>query len=201
MIEFTCNSPCSAQLTGAVWQLQRGGIVAFPTETFYGLAVNPFCRSALVALFELKKRAADKPIIVLIDQLEQLSLLARSVPKQYLPLMERHWPGPLTLIFPAKKTLPFELTGGTETIGIRISSHPLARKLVRTTGLPLTATSANISGYPPPQTAQGVAAMFGPSLCYILDGGKTAGGLSSTVVGLAGDIPVVLRQGPIHIDL
>lgn len=201
MVEATCKDSCSAQLADAVNRLKRGGIVAFPTETFYGLAVDPFCRNALVALFGLKKRPADKPILVLIDHIEQISLLAKSVPQQYVPLMERCWPGPLTLIFPAKKSLPVELTGGTGTIGIRISSHPLARKLLRATGIPLTATSANISGSPPPQTAQAVAAMFGPSLCYILDGGKTHGGLSSTVVGLAGETPVVLRQGPIHLDL
>jgi tRNA threonylcarbamoyl adenosine modification protein (Sua5/YciO/YrdC/YwlC family) len=126
MTEVTSNDSSTAQLARAVVELQRGGIVAFPTETFYGLAVDPFCRSALVALFELKKRAADKPILVLIDHIEQLSQLVKSIPQQYVPLMERHWPGPLTLIFPAKKSLPVELTGGTGTIGVRISSHPLA---------------------------------------------------------------------------
>lgn len=201
MTEVTCDGSCTAQLARAVAELRRGGIVAFPTETFYGLAVDPFCRSALVALFELKQRAADKPILVLIDHIEQLSLLVKSVPQQYVPLMKRHWPGPLTLIFPAKKSLPVELTGGTGTIGVRISSHPLAGRLVRAASTPLTATSANVSGSPPPQTAQEVAAMFRPSLCYILDGGKTPGGLSSTVVGLSGATPVVLRQGPIHLHL
>jgi L-threonylcarbamoyladenylate synthase len=201
MVEVTCRGPSTGQLAGAVGQLKRGGIVAFPTETFYGLAVDPFCRSALITLFELKKRSADKAILVLIDRVEQLSLLAKSVPPQYVPLMKRYWPGPLTLIFPAKKSLPVELTGGTGTIGVRISSHPLARELVQAAGIPLTATSANISGFPPPQTAQAVIEMFGPALCYVLDGGKTTGGLSSTVVGLAGDTPVVLRQGPIRLDL
>jgi L-threonylcarbamoyladenylate synthase len=201
MVDVFCNGSGSAQLADAVRQLKKGAIVAFPTETFYGLAVDPFCRAAVVALFKLKMRATDKPILVLIEHTEQLSLLVESVPRQYVPLMERYWPGPLTLIFPAKRSLPVELTGGTGTIGVRISSHPLARDLVRATGIPLTATSANVSGSPPPQTAQAVSAMFGPSLCYVLDGGKTAGGLSSTVVGLSGDNPVVLRQGPIRLDL
>lgn len=201
MVEVACSGASTDQLARAVGQLKRGGIVAFPTETFYGLAVDPFCRPALVALFELKKRSTGKPILVLIENIEQLSLLAKSVPQQYVPLMERYWPGPLTLIFPAKSSLPVELTGGTGTIGVRISSHPLARELVRATGIPITATSANISGFPPPQTAQAVAEMFGPPLCYVLDGGKTTGGQSSTVVGLAGDTPLVLRQGPIRLDL
>lgn len=201
MGDVTSIGSCADQLADAVGMLKRGGIVAFPTETFYGLAVDPFCRTALVALFELKRRAAGKPILVLIDHIEQLALLVKSVPKQYIPLMKRHWPGPLTLIFPAKKSLPEELTGGTGTIGVRISSHPLARELLRASGIPLTATSANISACPPPQTAQAVVEMFGASLCYVLDGGKTAGGLSSTVVGLKGNTPIVLRQGPIRLEL
>lgn len=201
MTEIACGGTDTVQLGRAVVEIQRGGIVAFPTETFYGLAVDPFCRPALIALYKLKKRAADKPILVLIDCVEQLALLTKSVPQQYIPLMEKYWPGPLTLIFPAKKSLPVELTGRTGTIGVRISPHPVARELVRATGIPLTATSANISGYPPPQTAHAVIEMFGSSLCCVLDCGKTAGGLSSTVVGLAGDTPVVLRQGPIRLTL
>lgn len=201
MIEVAFSGSDMAQIARAVGEIQRGGIVAFPTETFYGLAVDPFSRTALIALYKLKKRAADKPILVLIDHVAQLSLLVKRIPEQYIPLMEKYWPGPLTLIFPAKKSLPVELTGGTGTIGVRISPHPLAKELLRVAGTPLTATSANISGLPPPRTFQEVIEMFGPSLCCVLDGGTTAGGLSSTVVGMSGGTPTVLRKGPIHLEL
>ena len=200
MVDLSFAEADASQLHRAAAFIKAGEIVAFPTETFYGLAVDPFSRTAVAELFTIKKRSANKPILVLIDQIEQLSLLVESIPPLYLPLIERYWPGPLTLIFPARKTLSRELTGGTETIGVRISSHPLARRLVRMAGTPITATSANISGARPPQTAEEVLTMFGDSLQCIVDGGKTPGGLSSTIVGLSGEALVVLRQGRIVLE-
>lgn len=200
MVNDSRVSSFQNELKRAVNLIRQGAIVGFPTETFYGLAADPFCQSAISSLFSLKRRAADKPILTLIEGVEQLPLLVESIPPLYEPLIDRYWPGPLTLIFPAKRTLSTELTGGTGTIGIRISSHPLARELVGLAGIPLTATSANISGYPAPQTAHDVTAMFGDALPYVLDGGRTAGGLSSTVVGLSGGNLLVLRQGVIRLD-
>lgn len=189
----------SAMLARAVECIREGAVIAFPTETYYGLAVDPFNREAVVRLFHCKRRPLDKPLLVLIDRVEQLPLLVRSVPEPYLPLMRRYWPGPLTLIFPARQDLCVELTGNSGTIAIRISSHPLARELVRLAAIPLTATSANLSGQPAPTTVEEVKGMFPSSLGYILDGGTTPGGLSSTVVGLEGQRLIVHRQGPIRL--
>lgn len=195
------SSPFAAALAQAAALIQRGSTVAFPTETFYGLAVDPFHRSAVARLFRLKQRPANKPILLLINDLAQLPLLTESIPPMYQSLIDRYWPGPLTLIFPAKKSLPLELTGGTGTVGVRISSHPLAQSLVEMVGAPITATSANLSGFPPAQSADEVASMFGASLDYVLDGGVTPGGLSSTIVGMSGTTLKTLRDGAIHLEL
>jgi L-threonylcarbamoyladenylate synthase len=114
--------------------------------------------------------------------------------------MKRYWPGPLTLIFPAGYSLSHQITGNSGTVGIRISPHPIARELVRRMGKPITATSANISGLPPAQSALEVVKMFGKSLDYIVDGGQTAGGLCSTVLGLQQGKPTIIRPGQIDLS-
>lgn len=185
------------ELAKALSVLRAGGVVAFPTETYYGLAVDPFNREALSRLFALKRRPPDKPILTLVENREQLPLLVRQVPAVYLPLMEAFWPGPLTLIFDAVPELPVILTGYTGTIGVRISSHPIARQLVVAFGRPLTATSANYSGQPPAVTSDEVTDQLGLDVDCVLDGGTTAGGPGSTIVGLAGEGLVELRSGVI----
>lgn len=189
-----------SSLERAATVLLQGGIVAFPTETYYGLAADPFCEPAVSRLFQVKRRPALKPLLLLIDRIEQLQEVAAEVPAQYQELMERFWPGPLTLVFPARKELPAVLTGNTGTIGVRISPHPVARELIRMTGRPLTATSANFSDLPPARTAREVQTMFQNSLDYILDGGETAAGLCSTVVGLEGGRMVLFRRGQIDLS-
>ncbi|OGQ96036.1 MAG: threonylcarbamoyl-AMP synthase [Deltaproteobacteria bacterium RIFOXYD12_FULL_57_12] len=184
-------------LSRAVQVLQQGGVVAFPTETYYGLAVDPFNSTALARLFRLKQRASHKPILVLIHSREQLSGLAREVPPVFLPLMARYWPGPLTLVFGALQNLPQELTAGTGTVGVRISSHPLAGRLVAAFGRPITATSANISGLPAANSAADVQRQFGAGIDLVLDGGLTPGGHGSTVVGLQNDRLFLIRAGGI----
>ncbi len=166
----------------AVALLQQGMIVAFPTESWYGLAVDPFNAEALDRLFVAKRRPANKPILVLISARQQLQLLVRDIPACYFSLMRMFWPGPLTLVFPARTGLPGQLTAGTGTVAIRHSRHPLAVRLVKEFGGPLTATSANISGAKPQTTAAGVAASLGSAVDLIVDGGRTAGGPGSTVV-------------------
>ena len=177
--------------------LRQGGIVAFPTETYYGLAVDPCCEPAVARLFQVKRRPAHKPLLLLIDRIEQLPEVAADIPPRYRELMERFWPGPLTLIFPANKKLPEEVTGHTGSVGVRISPHPIARELIRKTGGPITATSANLSDRMPAKTAREVWAIFRDELDYILDGGETAGGLCSTVVGLDEGELVLVRRGQI----
>jgi L-threonylcarbamoyladenylate synthase len=187
-------------LDRAVSCIKAGGVVAFPTETYYGLAVDPLSISAVANLFKIKKRQADKPLLLLIENLAQLQMVADHVPQAFVPLMRKYWPGPLTLVFPARKEICHELTGNSGTIGVRISSHPIAAELVRRMGRPITATSANISGHVPADTATEVLSIFGDSVSYIVDGDKTTGGLCSTVLGWHAGRYIVLRQGRIDLS-
>ena len=190
--------PCSmADLNRAVAVLNSGGVVAFPTETYYGLAVDPFNPMALNQLFALKQRDTAKPILTLVDDRESLSLLVHETPVLYLQLMEEFWPGPLTLIFPARINLPTLLTGGTGTVGVRQSSHPFARQLLRAFGRPITATSANISGRGAAADAHAVRAEFGSRIEMIFDGGPTPGHSGSTIVGVEENRLKLIREGVI----
>lgn len=190
--------PCSmADLDRAVAVLQAGGIVAFPTETYYGLAVDPFNPLALNHLFSLKQRDISKPILTLADDRESLLSLAQEIPSPYELLMRQFWPGPLTLIFPARINLPHLLTAGTSTVGVRQSSHPFARQLLRAFGRPVTATSANISGHAAAVDAHEVKAQFGSRVDMIFDGGKTPGGTGSTIIGFAEGQIRLIREGVI----
>ncbi len=177
--------------------LRAGGVVAFPTETYYGLAVDPFQPEALDRLFVLKRRPGAMPILVLVAGRDQLPLLVDAVPPQYESLMRHFWPGPLTLIFPALASLPPQLTGGTGTVGIRHSSRQEANRLLHAFGGPITATSANLSGEPAAVTAKEVGRMFGDRIDCILDGGFTPGGGGSTLVGFRDGQLHCLREGVI----
>lgn len=189
-----------SSLDQAVKCIKEGGVVAFPTETYYGLAVDPDSSKAVANLFKLKGRQADKPLLLLIENKENLQSIAEEIPIQFIPLMEKYWPGPLTLVFPARKEVCRQITGNSGSVGVRISSHPLARELVKKVGKPITATSANISGQPPAATAGEVQAMFGDSLNYILDGGQTPTGLCSTVLGFKNGRCTVIRPGQIDLS-
>lgn len=179
----------------AVECILNGGVVAFPTETYYGLAVDPYNESALLNLFKLKQRESEKAILVLIENSRKIDTVAANVPKEFKPLIEKFWPGPLTLIFPAKNTLSPLLTGKTKTVGVRVSPHPIAGALVRAMGKPVTATSANISGQKPAKSANEVKKIFGDRIDFIIDGGETAAGLCSTLVGLKNGVLTILREG------
>jgi len=193
--------PCSmADLNRAVAVLNDGGVVAFPTETYYGLAVDPLNPLALNHLFTLKERDTAKPILTLVDDRESLSSLVHEIPIVYLQLMEKFWPGPLTLIFQAKINLPTLLTAGTATIGVRQSSHPFARQLLRAFGRPITATSANISGHDAAIDAHEVKTQFGKQIDMVFDGGKAPGILGSTIVGFDGSQLKLIREGVIPFD-
>ena len=190
--------PCfMADLNRAVAVLNNGGVVAFPTETFYGLAVDPFNPLALNHLFTLKQREISKPILTLVDDRESLSVLVHEIPTLYEPVMDVFWPGPLTLIFPARVNLPTLLTAGTSTIGIRQSSHPFARQLLRAFGMPITATSANISGRTAAVDAFEVKSQFGDKIDMVFDGGRTLGVAGSTIIGLEEDKLILKREGAI----
>jgi L-threonylcarbamoyladenylate synthase len=175
----------------------QGKVAAFPTETFYGLGADALDGEALQKIFRVKEREEDKPLLLLIADRTWLSGLVKNIPSRAEPLMERFWPGPLTLVFSASAHLPPLLTGNTGKIGLRISSHPVAQALVQAVGRAITATSANVSGQPGASQAGEVFQSLGKKIDAILDGGRTAGGLGSTVVDVAGASPKIIRQGAI----
>lgn len=175
--------------------LLSGGILALPTETYYALAVNPFDEAALARLFALKARPPEKPVLVLIAAPETLSRLAREVPEAATRLLAAFWPGPLTLILPARPDLPRRLTGGTGTIGVRQPRQPLVCRLMAALGMPLTGTSANRSGQRPLTEASEVAREFGAEVDLILDAGPCPGGPPSTIVDVTVSPPRLVRAG------
>ena len=181
--------------------LRTGGVLALPTETFYALAVNPFDPSALTRLFTLKGRPAGKPVLVLIAGPEMLFQVARGVPAAAPRLMARFWPGPLTLIFPARPDLLPRLTGGTGAIGLRQPRQDLVCRLMKALGLPLTGTSANRAGQEPLSAAAEVARVFGDGVDLTLDAGPCPGGLPSSIVDLSVSPPRLVRAGAIALTV
>jgi len=175
----------------------RGGVAAFPTETFYGLGADARNEEALKRIFQIKGREENKPLLLLIAEREWLSGLARNIPPLAARLMEKFWPGPLTLVFEASPRLSDLVTGGTGTVGVRLSPHPLAQALVQTVGRAITATSANLSGQPSVSVAAEVCRGIGNRVDAILDGGQTAGGAGSTVLDVSSPSPRIVRQGGI----
>jgi L-threonylcarbamoyladenylate synthase len=181
----------------AVRIILDGGVVAFPTESFYGLGADATRKEAVQRLFRIKARDQGQPVLILIPSLETLEQYAAAVPQVARKLMRDFWPGGLTMVFEATEQVLPILTGGTGKIGIRLSSHPVAALLARTLGRPITGTSANLSGNPPARSAGEVARNFGRRVDLILDGGRTQGGKASTVLDVTVDPPVVLREGMI----
>ena len=194
-------APDDALLREAADVLRRGGLVAFPTETFYGLGAAALDSAAVRRVFDVKGRPSSKPLLVLLDTASSLRHVVLDVPPHARPLMDRHWPGALTLVFRAAPHLPAELTAGTGTVGVRVPGHQVPRALVSHLGVPVTGPSANPSGGAPPTTAADVLAHFGDVLDLLLDGGPTPGGPPSTVVDVTVDPPRVLRQGAITLRL
>ena len=184
-------------LRKAIEILNDGGIVAYPTETFYGLGVKFDKENSLKKLFELKKRQEEKPMPLIIGSRASLSMIAASVNEIAESLMDKFWPGPLTLILEAKKGLSPYLTADTGRIAVRIPGESAALYLVREAGFPITATSANPSGMPPAEDADSVIRYFGEELDMVIDGGRTAGGLPSTIVDAAGESIKIVREGVI----
>ena len=174
--------PSKLCFTKAIEALKKGGIVAYPTETFYGLAVDPENNQAIASLYALKKRDKGKAISLLIPDYRYLSKLVSSRPAPYEVLIESFWPGPLTLIFPALETVSNKLTDADNTIAIRISSNYIAQRLCSSMGRAITATSANISGEKAITTAAEVVQKWGDKITCIIDGGATPGGKGSTIV-------------------
>jgi L-threonylcarbamoyladenylate synthase len=174
-----------------------GSIVAFPTETFYGLAALATHHEAIERVYLLKKRPVHKSLSILIANLAALENWVRTIPTEAHHLMARFWPGPLTLVFAAAKHLPANLTAGTGKVGVRLSPHPVAQALVEAVGIPITATSANRSGAPSCRSTDEVLAQLGSDLEAIVDAGLTPGGKVSTIADVTTRPPEILRVGAI----
>ena len=189
-------APSRATLRSAADILRGGGVVALPTETFYGLAAAARDASAVKRIFQLKGRPDSKPLLVLVDSVAMAETVA-SVTPAARDLMARYWPGALTLVLPALPVVPSVVTAGTGTLGVRLSPHPIARGLVELLGAPVTAPSANPNGLAPPTSASGVLAYFPEGVDLVLDGGSTPGGEPSTVLDLTAEPARVVRQGAV----
>lgn len=183
-------------LNQAVELLRDGGVVAFPTDTVYGVGVDPFQPEAVRKLYRIKGRPDDKPIAILLGSIEDVARVAQTPSKTFSRLADRFWPGGLTLILEARD-LPPEITAGGSTVGVRMPNHPLTLELLRSFGGPIAATSANKSGEEPATSAGEVGAQLGNRVDLIVDGGTTFTKVASTVLNLSVSPPKILRHGGI----
>jgi|UniRef100_A0A7V6A1J6 L-threonylcarbamoyladenylate synthase len=185
-----------------LWQVAREHLVAaqllaLPTDTFYGLAAHPFQEEALARLFRLKGRKPDKAVLLLVSGADMVSALAREIPPVACELMREFWPGPLTLILPAKPDLSPRLTGHSDGVGVRQPRQEVTCRLIAALGFPVTGTSANRAGRPALTKAEQVAGEFGDDLALILEAGPCPGGLPSTIVAVNVDPPRLVRAGAV----
>jgi L-threonylcarbamoyladenylate synthase len=184
----------------AVRTLADGGLVAFPTDTVYGVGTHAFQPDAVERIYVAKTRPRDKAIPILLARADDLSLVGERVSEAAWPLAERFWPGGLTLVLPRKANIPDVVSAGGPTVAVRVPDHPVPLALMAALGAPLAATSANLSGHPSPVTAQEVQAELRGRIELILDGGRCPGGIPSTVLDLTTDPPTILRAGAIAVE-
>lgn len=197
LVKVDPEEPDEDAVRRAASALMKGGLVAFPTETVYGLGADAFNADAARRIFQVKGRPADNPLIVHVEGPEGLWRVASSVPEEAWRLVERLWPGPLTIVVPRDPIVPKVVTGGLETVAVRSPAHRVALKLIETANLPIAAPSANRSGRPSPTSGLDVLRDLDCSVDLILDAGETFFGVESTIIDFTRHPPVVLRPGPI----
>jgi L-threonylcarbamoyladenylate synthase len=197
IIVIAPDNPEDGLITRAVRIVEAGGVIAYPTETFYGLGADAENDEALNRIFRIKGRDALKPLPVIIGSEEDLTEITEEIPESARLLIKMFWPGALTLVFRASPRIPSRLTAGTGKVGIRVSSHPLAALLAKSLPNPLTATSANPAGLPSCTRAEEVIRCLGDRIDAVIDGGETAGGSGSTVLDVTVSPPLLLREGAI----
>ena len=198
---MTEEAPDLAALEEAGEILKAGGLVAFPTETVYGLGGDGLNPASSRKIYAAKGRPSDNPLIIHIASMESLTQIAAEIPEAAKRLADAYWPGPLTMIFPKKEIVPYETTGGLDTVAVRFPSSRIAQEMIRRGGGFVAAPSANLSGRPSPTTAQHVVEDLGDRIDMILDGGQVQIGLESTIVDFTEEIPVILRPGYINPDM
>jgi len=195
VLKIDPKNPNAHLLTKAVRIIKEGGVIAYPTETFYGLGADGRSEKAIERIFLIKGRNAKNPLSVIIGYRSDLRDLVEEIPESALCLIETFWPGALTLVFTASQNVSSLLTAGTGKIGIRISSHPVAAALAKAFRHPVTATSANPSGATECTSAQEVLKCIGDKIDAVIDGGRTPGGKGSTIIDVTARPPVILRKG------
>lgn len=189
------------ELLEAAGILRTGGLVAFPTETVYGLGANALDETAAKKIYAAKGRPSDNPLIAHISCMEELPGLVKEIPEAARRLAKEYWPGPLTMIFPKKDIVPYGTTGGLDTVAVRMPSDPVANRLIRLAGVPVAAPSANTSGRPSPTRAEHVIEDMDGKIEMILDGGEVGIGVESTIVDVSGAVPTLLRPGAITMEM
>ena len=192
--------PQLSMIRQAARLIRNGEVVAFPTETVYGLGADALNPSAVKKIFEAKGRPADNPLIVHIHDREDLKRLASDIPEITEKIIEKFWPGPLTIVLKKSKTVPKITTGGMNTVAIRMPKNKIASLLIKESGVPLAAPSANFFGRPSPTLAKHVSADLAGRIRMILDGGMTRIGIESTVIDLTGKTPMLLRPGGVTLE-
>lgn len=191
------ESPDPDAITRAAALIKTGGLVVFPTSSFYGLGAQALNPEAVERVFQVKKRDPEKPILILIASRTDLDTLVRSIPETAKRLMRSFWPGSLTLVFEAADRLPSNLTGYTRKIGIRLAGHPVATLLTKAVGTPITGTSANLSGHAACRAVADLEPHFRDQVDLVVDAGRLRGGEGSTVVDVTADTAKILREGAI----
>ena len=181
--------------------LRNGGLVAFPTETVYGLGANALNEEAAKKIYAAKGRPSDNPLIAHISCMEELPAIVKEIPEAGRKLAEKYWPGPLTMIFPKKDVVPYGTTGGLDTVAVRMPSDPVANRLIKLAGIPVAAPSANTSGRPSPTRAEHVIEDMDGKIEMILDGGQVGIGVESTIVDVSGPVPTLLRPGAVTLEM
>jgi L-threonylcarbamoyladenylate synthase len=189
------DTPDMAIIKEAAGRIREGGVVVFPTQGLYGLGANALDSGAVDRIFAIKKRPPEKPVLILINSVSEMDELVREIPRPAIKIMDACWPGGVTLVCHARETLPSNLTAGTEKIGVRLPVHPVARHLVRIAAVPITGTSANLSGQAGCADIHDIDPRVFRDVDMILDAGKLKGGPGSTIVDVTVSPPRILREG------
>lgn len=177
--------------------LKRGGVIAYPTDTVYGLGAAFNMTEAIRRVYEIKERPLSMPLPLLLASDSQLEEITRTITPLARLLMDKFWPGSLTLVMPAAESVPDIITAGGKTVAVRIPDHPVPLALINKLGVPIIGTSANLSGKPSPLTAEEVSAQLGGRMDFLIDGGHCPGGKESTIIDVSGAEPVLIREGAI----
>ena len=201
VVVMTAEHPDMEALARGGEILKNGGLVAFPTETVYGLGGNALDPQASMKIYAAKGRPSDNPLIVHIAELDKMEEIVTKIPEKARILTEKYWPGPLTMILPKAPIVPKETTGGLDSVAVRFPSDKIAQELIRAAGGFVAAPSANTSGRPSPTTAAHVEEDLGDAIEMIIDGGQVGIGLESTIVDFTEEVPVVLRPGYISLEM